>query len=190
MNKGLFSLFFFTLIALVGPGLAFAEDAGLSGQYVVYPSDILEISVYGETEMTRELVVRPDGRVSYPLAGDIKVAGHTTSEIKSTVDQALSKFIPEANSTVIVKDLGSLKYFVVGEVAKPGMFNVSNQLTVLQALALAGGLTTFASQGDIKIIRGHGKDTKNIPFDYGDVKKGNNLGQNILLERGDVIIVP
>jgi polysaccharide export outer membrane protein len=150
----------------------------------------LEISVYGESELTRKLVVRTDGKISFPLIGDIKAAGRSTTEIKAIIDKKVSAFIPEASSTVIVETPGSLKFYVVGEVANPGMFNVSTQVTVLQALSLAGGLKTFADENSIKIIRGHGKDTKNFRFDYSQVKNGKNLEQNILLERGDVVLVP
>ena len=190
MKKLLFSLGLLFLVALLGPGFAFSEEAQTSKDYIIQPSDVLEISIYGETELTRKLVVRPDGKISFPLIGDVKVAEHSTQEVKEIVDEKISAFIPEASSTIIVEELGSLKYYVVGEVATSGMFNVSCQVTVLQALSLAGGLKTFADENSIKIIRGHGKDTKKIRFDYNQVKKGEHLEQNILLERGDVVLVP
>lgn len=190
MKRLQLSLALLSLIAVFGPRFAFCGEGAGSEDYLIYPADILEISIYGEAELTRELVVRPDGKVSFPLIGDIKVAGQSTSQVKATVDDKVSAFVPEASATVIVKQLGSLKYFVVGEVGNPGMFGPSNRVTVLQALSLAGGLKTFADESSIKIIRGHGKDTKKIPFDYGEVKKGKHLEQNILLERGDVVVVP
>ena len=190
MKKLGFSLGLLLLVAVFGAGFAFAQEEKLSQDYVIHPSDVLEISVYGENELTRKLVVRPDGKVSFPLVGDIKVAGHSTSEVKVMVDKKVSAYIPEASSTIIINQLGSLKYYVVGEVARPGMFNMPSQLTVLQALSLAGGLETFADEDSIIIIRGHGKDTTKILFDYSDVKKGKHLEQNILLDRGDVILVP
>ena len=189
--KKLNSLIGFSLVIvflMFGSGMG--QELRMSENYVVHPSDILEISIYGETDMIRELVVRPDGRVSFPLIGDIRVAGRSTTEIKQLIDEQVSTYIPEASSTVIVKQLGSLKYYVVGEVANPGMFNISTQITVLQALSLAGGMKTFADEDNIKIIRGHGKDTKRIRFDYGEAKKGEHLEQNILLHRGDVVLVP
>jgi polysaccharide export outer membrane protein len=172
------------------PWRTWSEEARISEDYIIQPSDVLEISVYGESELTRKLVVRTDGKISFPLIGDIKAAGRSTTEIKAIIDKKVSAFIPEASSTVIVETLGSLKFYVVGEVAKPGMFNVSTKVTVLQALSLAGGLKTFADENSIKIIRGHGKDTTNFRFDYSQVKNGKNLEQNILLERGDVVLVP
>ncbi|MFH1674832.1 MAG: polysaccharide biosynthesis/export family protein [Pseudomonadota bacterium] len=190
MKRLWFCLALLLLVASFGTNLALAQEAEISEDYVIHPSDVLEISVYGEGELTRKLVVRPDGKVSFPLVGDIKVAGHSTTEVKTIIDKKVSAYIPEASCTVIIDQLGSLKYYVVGEVARPGMFNVPSELTVLQALAMAGGLKTFADEDSIIIIRGHGEDTTKILFDYSDVKKGKDLGQNILLERGDVVLVP
>ena len=190
MKKLWLSLGLLFFVTFFGPGFASSEESGTSEHYLIHPSDVLEVSIYGEAELTRKLVVRPDGKISFPLIGDIKVAGHSTQEVKEIIDEKTSAFIPEASSTVILEQLGSLKYYVVGEVARPGMFNVSCQVTVLQALSLAGGLKTFADENSIKIIRGHGKDTKKIRFDYSQVKKGKHLEQNILLERGDVVLVP
>ena len=178
------------LFVLFGTGLAFPQEGETSEDYLIHPTDVLEISIYGENELNRKLIVRPDGKISFPLIGDIKVAGHSPTEVKAIIDKKVSVFIPEASSAVIVNQLGSLKYYVVGQVARPGMFNVASSLTVLQALSLAGGLKTFADEDSIIIIRGHGKDAKNIPFDYSRVKKGKHLEQNILLERGDVVLVP
>ena len=187
-----FCLALLLLFASFGTNLALAQEqeADISEDYVIHPSDVLEISVYGENELIRKLVVRPDGKVSFPLVGDIKVAGHSTSEVKTIIDKKVSAYIPEASSTIIIDQLGSLKYYVVGEVARPGMFNVPSQLTVLQALSLAGGLKTFADEDSIIIIRGYGKDTSKILFDYSQIKKGKHLEQNILLDRGDVVLVP
>lgn len=161
-----------------------------AGDYFIAPADVLEISIWGETELSRQLVVRPDGKVSFPLIGDISVAGKTTTEVKNLVEKKIKSYIPQASATVIVSQLGSLQYYVIGKVAKPGMFDVSKTLSVLQALAMAGGLTTFAKEGGISIVRYHGKETVRLPFNYKEVKRGKNLQQNILLERGDVVLVP
>ncbi len=177
----------FFAIALI---VFFTPKNSKAGDYIIAPADVLEISIWGEKELTRQLVVRPDGKVSFPLIGDIEVAGKTTAQLKGLVEKKIKAYIPEASATVIVSQLGSLQYYVIGKVAKPGMYNVSRPLSVLQALALAGGLTTFAKENNISIIRNHGKQTMRIPFNYEQVKKGVNLGQNILLERGDVVLVP
>ena len=184
----------FFLLALPGPGFALSEvteaDNSYYEHYIIYPSDVLEISVYGESELTRTVVVRPDGKISFPLIGDIKVAGHSTREVKEMIDKKVSAFIPEASSTVIVQELRSLRYYVVGEVGKPGMYNVPSRVTVLQAISLAGGLSKFADENSIIIIRGQGKNARRIPFDYGRIRKGKSLEQNILLQRDDVVLVP
>lgn len=171
------------LVSLEGAGICLADE------YTIAPSDVLEISVWGE-DLTRELVVRPDGKVSFPLVGDIDVAGKTTSEVKALVESGMNTYIPGASATVIVRQLGSLQYYVIGKVNKPGMFNVSKPLTVLQALSMAGGLTTFAKEEEISVVRQAGSKTVHMPFDYKAVKKGKNLEQNIMLERGDVVLVP
>ena len=121
----------FSLIATLAiSDSGMCEELRMSEDYIIHPSDVLEISIYGEADMVRELVVRPDGNVSFPLIGDIKVAGFSTTSVKQRIDDQVSKYIPEASSTVIVNSLGSLKYYVVGEVANPGMFNVSTEVTV------------------------------------------------------------
>ncbi|MDL1985560.1 MAG: polysaccharide export protein [Deltaproteobacteria bacterium] len=190
MKKVRFFIGLLFLVVSFGTGLAFPQEGETSEDYLVHPADVLEISIYDEKELTRKLIVRPDGKISFPLIGDIRVAGHSPTEVKAIIDKKVSAFIPEASSAVIVDQLGSLEYYVVGQVARPGMFNVASSLTVLQALSLAGGLKTYADQDSIIIIRGHGKDAKKIPFDYSRVKKGKHLEQNILLERGDVVLVP
>lgn len=161
------------------------------GDYQIAPSDVLEITIYGEESLTRnQLVVRPDGKVSFPLIGDVAVGGMTTAQVKDVVEAKVRTYVPEAMAAVSVMQLGSLQYYVVGKVAKPGMYNVSKPLTVLQAIALAGGPVVFAKEDSISILRNHGKETIRLPFNYEDVKKGRNLEQNILLERGDVVVVP
>jgi len=178
------------VVFLMATGPAWCQQEESSNDYLIHPMDVLEVSIYGEEDLVRKLVVRPDGKISFPLIGDIQVAGRSTKQTKEVIDKQVSAFIPQASSTVIVEQLGSLIFFVLGQVANPGVFNVSSHLTVVQALSLAGGLTTFADHGKILIIRGHGQDTRKIPFDYSDVRKGKNLEQNILLERGDVVLVP
>lgn len=159
--------------------------------YRAGPGDVLEITVYGEESLNRSnLVVRPDGKVSFPLVGDIEVGGLTTAEIKDALEEKLREYIPGAVSSVGIVQLGSLQFYVVGKVNKPGVYNISQPMTVMQALALAGGPTPFASENKILIVRSHGRTSLKVPFNYKEVKRGNNLSQNILLNRGDVVVVP
>lgn len=169
-------------------------DAGgspVSDDYKIGESDVLEVSVYGEESLNRpNLVVRPDGKISFPLIGDLQVGGLTTAQAKAALEKSLQEYIPGAVAAVSVSQLGSLQYYVVGKVNKPGMYNVSRPLTVLQALAMAGGLTPFAKESGILILRNSGSETARLPFNYSKVKKGKNIEQNITLERGDVVMVP
>lgn len=170
-------------------GLIPAID-GRCDEYRMAPADSVEVSIFGEPDLFRELVVRPDGRVSFPLVGDLQVAGKTTTEVKQDLEQQIREYIPDASATVIVTKLGSLQFYVIGKVAKPGMFNVSKQMSALEALAMAGGTTPFADESKISIMRRVGDKTVRYPFDLKHLKQGENLDQNILLERGDVILVP
>jgi polysaccharide biosynthesis/export protein len=169
-----------------------ADESGkISADYKIGPGDVLEVSVYGEESLNRkDLVVRPDGKISFPLIGEAQVGGLTTAQAKEAMEQSLHEYVPGAVASVSVAQLGSLQYYVVGKVNKPGMYNVSKPLTVLQALAMAGGLTPFAAESKIVILRNSGKDTVTIAFNYKKVKKGQNIEENIILERGDVVVVP
>ncbi|MHC1729273.1 MAG: polysaccharide biosynthesis/export family protein [Syntrophobacteraceae bacterium] len=180
------------LTVIVAIGIFFVSSAlpCLADDYLIGPPDVVEISIWGEPELKRDLVVRPDGRVSFPLAGEIEVAGKTTAQVKELVEKRIQTYIPQANASVIVTQLGSLQFYVIGKVNKPGMYNVAKSLNVLQALSLAGGFTPFAKEGDITIIRSSGKETTRLPFSYDHVKDGKKLEQNIMLKRGDVVLVP
>ena len=172
------------------PGCAVRQEAATA--YRIAPGDVLSISVYGEKDMDQpQLVVRPDGKVTFPLVGDIGVGGKTTAEVKQELDVKLHQYIPEAVSTVSLQALGSLQYYVVGQVNKAGMYDVSKPVTVLQALALAGGLTPFADRKNIEIVRNQQEGTvTKLRFNYKEVSKGENLDQNIVLQRGDTVVVP
>ena len=158
--------------------------------YTVGVGDILEISVWGEEELTKKLIVRPDGKISYPFIGDMAVASKITAEIKAELEEEIRQYVPNANVTVIVAQLGSMEVYVLGKVARPGVFNTSKPLTVLQVLAMAGGVTTFADESGILVLRRQEFGTTKLPFDYSNVKKGESLEQNVVLERGDVVLVP
>jgi polysaccharide export outer membrane protein len=169
----------------------FLSPACKAEDYTIAPADVLEISVWGEQELRQQVVVRPDGKVSFPLVGDIPAAGKTTGEVKDLLEEAIRAYIPDASATVIVRELGSLQYYVIGKVNKPGVFNVAKTITVLQALSLAGGVTPFAKESDILIVRTRPDGTTlQLPFEYDQVKRGRKLEQNIVLERGDTVVVP
>ncbi|MCS6327226.1 MAG: polysaccharide biosynthesis/export family protein [Nitrospira sp.] len=158
--------------------------------YQLGPEDVLLISVWKDEHLTREVVVRPDGLISFPLVGDVPAEGRTVEELRLDLAKRLIKYIPAVNLTVAVIKPLSYKVYVVGRVAKPGEFLVGHYTDVLQALSLAGGLTPFAAENDIKVVRRVMGQQQTFPFRYGDVRKGTDLEQNIILQRGDVVMVP
>jgi polysaccharide export outer membrane protein len=158
--------------------------------YQLGAGDVIEISVWKDPELSRNLVVPPDGIISFPLIGSIDVTNLTVSELKKAVTQKLSEFIPDATVTIMLIEINSLKAYVIGKVNNPGEFTINLETNVMQILSMAGGLNPFASKGNINIIRQQGNRIMKIPFDYGQVEKGKNLEQNILIKPGDVVIVP
>jgi polysaccharide export outer membrane protein len=171
-----------------------AMTAGLMAQvdpgYRLGPEDVLLVSVWKDEQLTREVVVRPDGMFSFPLVGDIHAEDRTVEDIRGDLVKRLTKYIPNPNVSVAVTKVVSYKVYVVGRVNKPGEYLIGHYTDVLQALSLAGGLTPFAAENDIKVMRRVRGEQHAIPFRYGDVRKGRDLEQNIILQRGDVVMVP
>ncbi|MGA6828427.1 polysaccharide biosynthesis/export family protein [Nitrospira sp. NS4] len=167
-----------------------AVETGAEPTYLLGPEDVLKISVWKDEQLTQETVVRPDGMITFPLIGEVTAAGRTVEEVRSDIAKRLVKFIPTPNVTVTVLKVLSYRIYVLGRVNKPGEFLVGHHTDVLQALSLAGGLTPYASENDIKIMRRGGGDQQVFRFRYGDVQKGKDLKQNLLLQRGDVVMVP
>jgi len=158
--------------------------------YNLQPGDHIEVSVYGEEDLERTLLIRPDGKFSLPLAGEINAAGRSVSDIQTELTSKLIKFIPEAVVTVSVTGIEGNRVYVIGQVANPGTFVMNPALNVLQALSLAGGTTPFAALNDIIVVRGDGANQRTFRFPYDDIKRGRALEQNIQLVSGDVVIVP
>jgi polysaccharide export outer membrane protein len=140
--------------------------------------------------MLSEVLVRPDGGLSFPLAGEIDAAGRTIQELREAIDQRLQKYIPNAVVTVTVKQIGGNRIYVIGKVNRPGEFSFSRPIDVMQALSLAGGTTSFAALNDIRILRRENGAQQSISFRYGEVEVGRKLEQNILLRSGDTVVVP
>jgi len=158
--------------------------------YVIQPNDMLEIFVWKEPDLTRKVLVRPDGRVSFPLVQDLQAAGITPGELKLQVEKQLSDFLSAPEVTIIVEAINSYRIYVLGKVQKPGAITVEKPVTVLQALALAGGFQEFARDQEMSIIRTSGTDNTIFDFNYRDVIHGKKADQNILLKSGDVVVVP
>lgn len=182
------------LLTLAFPVSANAQSsigsAGTGGDYQIGPEDVLDIAVWKEKDLQREVLVRPDGWLTFPLVGNIEAAGKTAYQLEQEMRQRLRKYIPDPVITVSVKKIQGLKVFVIGRVGKPGEYVVGRYVDVLQALTLAGGLTPFAKESNIRVLRKQGNKEIVIPFDFGEVKKGKRLEQNITLKSGDVIVVP
>lgn len=158
--------------------------------YLVGPEDVLSISVWGNKDLNHQVFVRPDGKISFPLIGDVLAMGKTPGEIRDEITQKLEPFVPDAIVTVMVLNINSIKIYVIGNTARQGEFVVGRRINVLQAISMAGGFNDFASLKKIFIIRTKDKEKIKIPFNYKEVAEGKNLDQNIYLQTGDVIVVP
>jgi polysaccharide export outer membrane protein len=158
--------------------------------YRVGPEDMLEISVWREEGLKKEVLVRPDGGMSYPLIGDVQAAGKTVLEIRQEIARRLERFIPDPAVSVAILKVGSQRIYVIGRVNKPGEYPIGRYVDVLQALSLAGGLTPFADRNDIRVMRREGDRQVVLPFEYGRVVRGEKLEQNVQLRGGDVVVVP
>lgn len=158
--------------------------------YLIGAGDVLSISVWKEDALTQEVVVRPDGKVVFPLIGDIMALGKTPEALKLELAGKLKPFMPDPILTVSVRQINSLMIYVVGKVHQPGRFVLNTNVNVLQAIAMAGGMNSFANSKKVRIFRETRSGTKIFDFNYDDVSEGKDLSQNIGLERGDVIVVP
>ena len=161
-----------------------------STQYQIGPGDILRISVWREEGMDQEILVKPDGGITFPLAGDIQASGLTTGQLTAALGSKLKRYIPNPVVTVSVLQTVSNKIYVIGKVNRPGEYKATNYMDVLQALSLAGGLTPYAESDEIKIIRQHNGKKEVYEFDYDEVISGEKLEMNIKLEAGDTVAVP
>jgi polysaccharide export outer membrane protein len=166
------------------------QDSDSNKLYRIQPGDLLEISVWREEYLEREVIVQPDGRISFPLVGIVNAAGTTVEAVQDLVAQRLTQYIPDPVVTVSIKEINGNRVYVLGQVQNPGQFIMNPTIDVIQALALAGGTTPFAELNEIKILRRDGGSQRLIEFRYADMARGRNLEQNIILQSGDVIIVP
>ncbi|MBN1569599.1 MAG: polysaccharide biosynthesis/export family protein [Acidobacteria bacterium] len=183
-------LIFLLLWALILPTISAQETDRPEPLYVIQPNDMLEIFVWKEPELTRKVLVRPDGRISFPLVQDLQAAGISPGELKRLVEKKLSEFLSAPEVTIIVEAIQSYRIYVLGKVQKPGGLNNEKAVTVLQALALAGGFQDYAKDDEITILRTIGNEHIVFNFNYRDVIKGRRAEQNILLRSGDVVVVP
>jgi polysaccharide export outer membrane protein len=164
-----------------------ADGRGAPDAYRIGPEDQLLISVWKNDAMSRSVLVRPDGKIALPLLNDVQAAGLTALELRDVLTTKLKDFIPNPEVTVIISDVRSLKVSVIGEVARPGRYELRSWATVLDALALAGGFTQYASRSKIVILHPKGKSMEKIPFNYNEV---SGKQENFYLRNGDIVLVP
>jgi polysaccharide export outer membrane protein len=161
------------------------------GTYVIGPEDNLSINVWKEQELSRTVPVRPDGMISLPLIGEVKASGLTPLQLQDAITEPLKKYMSEPQVTVIVTEVRSKTFNIVGQVSKPGYYPLDRQLTVLDAVALAGGFRDFAKVKKIYVLRTDaGGKQERLPFNYKEVIKGQNMQQNVELQPHDTVVVP
>jgi polysaccharide export outer membrane protein len=179
-----------------GAGAAPEAGAGtrptvpVSPDYVIGPEDVLGVVFWREQDLTSEVKVRPDGKVSLPLLNDVQAAGLTPSQLRDKITTEAKRFIEDPTVAIVVKEINSRRVFVMGEVQRPGPYPLVAPTSVLQMIATAGGLKEFADDKHILIMRTVGGHQISFAFNYRDVSRRKNLAQNILLEPGDTIVVP
>lgn len=178
------------VIACTTPLAALAAPPA-DASYTVKPGDTLMVSVWKEPDLQGPVLVRPDGAFSFPLAGQMDARNKTVQELQQELINRLKKYISDPVVTVSIQEIKGNKVYVIGQVQKPGDFVVNPRVDVMQALSMAGGTTPFAALGDIMILRRTDTGQQQaLPFRYTDVIHGKNLDQNIMLQAGDVVVVP
>jgi polysaccharide export outer membrane protein len=171
---------------------AVQADKGITPppDYVIGPGDVLVITFWREKDLSGEAMVRPDGRISLPLINDVVAAGLTPEQLREGLMKEAQRFVEDTNVTVIVKAINSRWIYVTGEVSKPGPYPLVGPTTVLQLIAMAGGLLEYADSDSIVVMRNENGKPSNFKFNYKDVVRQRNLQQNILLKPGDTVVVP
>ena len=166
------------------------EQTPVQEGYGLQPGDVVRISVWREPELDQVALVRPDGRISFPLAGDVAAEGRTIEDVSFELAERLAVYIPSPEVTVSLQQSEGNRIYVTGRVNEPGVFLPNRPVTVMQALSLAGGLTPFANRAKIRVLRLEDGTQRSIPFNYKEVLQGKSLEQNIMLQPGDTVIVP
>jgi polysaccharide export outer membrane protein len=166
-------------------------QAAVTG-YSINPGDILEVFVWNEESLTREVLVQPDGAISVPLAGHVQAGGRTVEEIEAALAEQLGRYLKDKPVvTISLRKIDGHKIYVIGKVNRPGEYPINRPTDIMQALALAGGLNAFAAENDINVLRRNGDGSQHaIQFRYGDLKQGQALDSNLFLQSGDVVVVP
>jgi polysaccharide export outer membrane protein len=162
----------------------------LPAGYLIGPEDVLSIVFWKDKDMSADVVVRPDGKISLPLVNEVQAAGLTPEQLRARLTEAASKFVTEPTAAVVVKEIHSRKVFITGMVAKPGTYPLMDNMTVLQLIAVAGGLQEYADSSSIVVMRNDNGQKQALKFNYKDVVKQKHVEQNVALKSGDTVIVP
>ncbi|MBI3805571.1 MAG: polysaccharide biosynthesis/export family protein [Nitrospirae bacterium] len=169
-----------------------SHEAMLSstGDFVLGAEDVIEILVWKNDALSRQVFVRPDGKISLPIIGELQAAGLTPTQLRDSIKERLQEYKETPEVSVIIREVNSYAVFVLGEVAHPGKLQLRSKTTLLQALSLAGGFTQYADTSGILLLRRSGGGEERIRISYSDIIKGKNTEGNLLLQRGDTILVP
>ena len=167
-----------------------AADVAVPPGYVIGPDDLLSIVYWKDKDMSSDAQVRPDGKISLPLINEITAAGLTPEELRRKITEESKRFMEDASITVVVRQINSRKVFITGEVNKPGPYPLTSPTSVMQLIAMAGGLREYANSKKIVIMRTENAKSVSLPFNYPAVTSGKNLKQNVELKPGDTVVVP
>ena len=176
--------------AAIRPAASPATAAAPPQDYVIGPDDVLHVFYWRDQDLSAEAVVRPDGRISLPLLRDVPAMGLSPDALSERIQTLASAYLEHPSVTVVVKQINSRKVFITGKISKPGSYALSGPTTVLQLIATAGGLTPFARQSRIVIMRTAPAGPVTLRFDYKKVSRMQGLDANVLLMPGDTVIVP
>lgn len=161
----------------------------MAGSYKLGPGDVLDIAVWKNPDLTRKVIVLPDGTIHFPLINEINAQGLSVKELEHQIKSRLAKYLTEPVLTISVSQVNAMMIYVIGKVNQPGRFMIHSNIDVLQALSMAGGLNPFAREKEIAVFRKHDTGTTLFDFNYQEVSQGQRLDQNIMLKPGDVIVV-
>jgi polysaccharide export outer membrane protein len=190
-TKRAISIWVISLVAILFLGNEASGQAPVQdSSYKIGPNDVLSIFVWKEPDLTRDVTVMPDGKITFPLIGEIMAQGHTASELKQVISDKLQNFVTAPEVTVIVKESRSQVIYAIGKVTRPGPYPLAPGMTVMQALSAAGGFTEWADTKNVMIVRKEGGKETQLHFNYKEFTSGENLQQNILLKPGDTLVVP
>jgi polysaccharide export outer membrane protein len=182
--KGLIAKIAFLLFSLVLTSVSANE------RYLLNSGDVLEISVWNEDTLQRELIILPDGMISFPLAGELQAKGLSVTEVQTNLKNKLTTYLADPVVTVSVKAVNGNSVHILGKVTRPGSIIMNQPLNVMQALSIAGGLTPYAKENSIKVLRQNNSAQQVFNVNYDSIKSDDNLGSNIMLQSGDVVIIP